>query len=156
MNATSWQTGLRGLLVCCALALVAAPGCGRIKLPRVAPATSSELERLRSLEVVQKEVIPGQDGRAVLTLGLQNDSKQTLWVRAGFDAPGERDDCKLIRSIQAGRRATFGCPQSELLPGSDYRVEVSVYRDLGQSDLAERSTLKFEFTEADLERIRAR
>ena len=157
MNRRVGQTAGRNSITVAALVVsVLGLGCGRIHLPRVAPQTSSELEQLRTLEVVQKKVIAGKDGRAVLTLGLQNSSKQILWVRASFDAPGEQDDCKLVRSIDAGRRSTFGCPQSELVPGADYRVEVTVYRDLEQSDLAERSTLTFEFTEADIEQLQAR
>lgn len=76
--------------------------------------------------------------RPALAGNFVNLRKREISVRVEIDEIDGADDCATSFGLGPEQTRPFACPQSSVAEGKRFRVEVRVYTDLGDTDLAER------------------
>ena len=73
-----------------------------------------------------------------LAVTLVNQKDVNLSVRFEIDEIEGSSDCANSFRLSAGQKFWYSCPQPFVAAGRRYRVDIQVYKDLGQTKLAER------------------
>jgi hypothetical protein len=134
----------RRALVCLALLALLAVGC--FKLPTVRfepPFGRSEWVILRDAGIVESPT-------PAIKVEIVSRTKAPLWVRVLIDDIEGTDDCQNSFRLEAKRSRRYTCPQRVVAAGKRFRAEIIVYRDQGQTKIAERIR-RFVDVEADEE-----
>lgn len=85
-----------------------------------------------------------------LSLGLNNKTDKTIWVRVTFNSPAPGKVCSATEKIDPGKTHMFTCPQKTLVANTDYPVEVLTFLDGPDSNQIESTHTKFYFSDRDV------
>jgi len=107
------------------------------------------------VEIQEAGLLVNRQGQAELGITLVNRLGRELWVRVNFITPTPEDSCLLTKELAAGASEFYVCPQSDLLAGLDYRVEIRVYGDLAQIQLLDTFSTSMRFEPAEVDYIRS-
>lgn len=114
------------------LALASVPGCS--KLPSVR--FDSPFGQSDWVEVQDPTVVPGPF--PALSFSVVNLKDQVVSVHVEIDQIDGEGDCANIFRLEVGRTFRYSCPQRSVAAGQRYRGELRVYKDWGDTKLAER------------------
>lgn len=121
----------RQLALALALIMLGA-GCSRLPTIRFDPPFGrSDWVKLSNSGVIEEPT-------PALRVDIANDTGATLWARIRIDDIVGTDDCLSVLRLESKRSQEFRCPQRSLEAGKQFQAEIIVYRDVGQTRIAER------------------
>lgn len=114
------------------IAALVAFGCsGLPTLKFTPPFGRSDWVELRDSHVV--------DGDApAIAVTIKNRKKKPIWVRMLIDEIEGGNDCQNVFKLNEQESFFFSCPQSAITVDTQYRAELIVFRDMGNTKVAER------------------
>jgi hypothetical protein len=118
-------------LCVCLPAILVVVGCSRLPSVKLNP----PFGRSDWIYIGDSHVI--EEGRPALTVTISNSKKVPLWVRMEIDEIDGDDDCWNTFKLEPGMSHLYYCTQTKVLPGKRYRVEAIVYKNAGNTQLAE-------------------
>jgi len=118
------RAGLLGMLL--------APGC------KTFPTLEVELPFGHTgwIEIAEVRVVEGAAPALAATFIARKD--QPVWVRLTIDGVDDERGCEDEFQLDPYTRYPFRCPQVSLAAGMRYRAELVVYKDIGDTHIAER------------------
>ncbi|MBW2693526.1 MAG: hypothetical protein JRE57_12985 [Deltaproteobacteria bacterium] len=115
-----------------ALASLVAIGCGWMPTVKFTPPFGrSDWVELKDPHVVD-------DDNPAIAVTISNRKKRPIWVRVLIDEIEGGDDCQNVFKLDVGESFFFSCPQSSVEARTQYRVELLVFKDMGNTKVAER------------------
>jgi len=87
--------------------------------------------------VLQDARIDGSPAPAIRA-EVVSQTDATLWIRVLIDDIEGTDDCQNSFRLDAKRSRQYSCPQRVVEVGKRFRAEIIVYKDQGQTKIAER------------------
>jgi hypothetical protein len=124
------------------LVVMLAAGCS--KLPSVS--FDSPFGQSNWVELQDSEVVAGFS--PALQVTIVNLKDDVLSVRFIIDQIEGRDDCQNSFRLNPRQSIRYSCAQLYVAEGKQFRAEVQVYRDWGQTKLAERIRRNIEIEKA--------
>ncbi len=112
------------------------------------PTTS---ESKAPVQMISGGLLLSRTGTPELGLTLVNSSEQMLWVGVHFHTPNGLTDCVLAKELEPASQGLYWCAQPEIQAESDYRIDITVFSDLAQSQLIDTLNTEFRFTQEDIE-----
>ena len=88
------------------------------------------------VELKDPHVVEGDTPALAVTV--TNRKKKPIWVRMLIDEIEGGNDCQNLFKLDVQESFLFSCPQSSVLARTQYLVELLVFRDMGNTKLAER------------------
>jgi len=70
-------------------------------------------------------------------VAVSNPKKVPLWVRVEIDQLEGDDDCMATFKLEPRMSHLYTCPQTFVAAGKRFRAEAIVYRDSGNTEIAE-------------------
>jgi hypothetical protein len=80
---------------------------------------------------------PIDDPTLALAVTIVNRKSVPLWVRMEIDQIEGGDDCVNTFKLQPKTSLPYFCAQTSLRPGKRFRVQATVYKDAGNTKIAE-------------------
>lgn len=80
-------------------------------------------------------VVEGAEPAFVVTVLSQKD--RPIWVRFLIDEIEGDNDCADEFRLDPDSRYVYHCPQARLQKGTEYRADITVFKDFGNTDVAE-------------------
>jgi hypothetical protein len=88
------------------------------------------------VELKDSHVVDGDNPAIAVTI--KNRKKQPIWVRMLIDEIEGGNDCQNVFKLNVQESFFFSCPQSAITVGTQYRAELIVFKDMGNTKVAER------------------
>jgi hypothetical protein len=88
------------------------------------------------VELKDSHVVEGDSPAIAVTV--TNRKKRPIWVRMLIDEIEGGNDCQNVFKLDVQESFFFSCPQSSLQARTQYRVELLVFKDMGNTKVAER------------------
>ena len=88
------------------------------------------------VELKDSHVVDGDNPAIAVTI--KNRKKQPIWVRMLIDEIEGGNDCQNVFKLNVQESFFFSCPQSAITVDTQYRVELIVFKDMGNTKIAER------------------
>lgn len=115
-----------------ALASLVAIGCSGLPTLKFTP----PFGRSDWVELTDPHVIDGDNSAIAVTI--TNQKKKPIWVRMLIDEIEGGDDCQNVFKLDVQESFFFSCPQNSVEARTQYRVELIVFKDIGNTKVAER------------------
>jgi len=122
----------RPFLFVAIVAMLALLGCIRLPTLRF----NSPFGQTDWVELRDSQVLSGPDSAFVVTV--VNQKEQSIWVRFLIDEIEGANDCADAFRLDARSEYTYRCAQPRLVAGAQYRAELTVFKDFGNTKVAER------------------
>jgi len=114
------------------LAALVVFGCGGLPTLKFTP----PFGRSDWVELTDSHVVTGDNSALAVTI--TNRKKKPIWVRMLIDEIEGGNDCQNVFKLDVQESFFFSCPQSSLQARTQYRVELIVFKDIGNTKVAER------------------
>ncbi len=88
------------------------------------------------VELRDSHVVDGDTPAIAVTI--KNRKKKPIWVRMLIDEIEGGNDCQNVFKLNEQESFFFSCPQTSITVGTRYRAELIVFRDMGNTKIAER------------------
>lgn len=88
------------------------------------------------VELKGSHVITGDNPAIAVTI--TNRKKKPIWVRMLIDEIDGGDDCQNVFKLDTQESFLFSCPQTSIEERTQYRAELIVFKDMGNTKVAER------------------
>jgi hypothetical protein len=123
---------LRRPLLLTLVVTLALAGCIRLPTLRF----NSPFGETNWVALTQSQVLEKPSPAFVVTV--TNQKNQPLWVRFLIDEIDGANDCADVFQLDPESSYTYRCPQATLKEGAGYRAELTVFKDFGNTEVAER------------------
>jgi hypothetical protein len=115
-----------------ALASLVAVGCSWLPTVKFTP----PFGRSDWVETTDPHVIDGDNPAIAVTI--KNRKKKPIWVRMLIDEIEGGNDCQNVFKLNEQESFFFSCPQTSITADTQYRAEILVFKDMGNTKVAER------------------
>ncbi len=88
------------------------------------------------VELKDSHVVDGD--RPAIAVTITNRKKTPIWVRMLIDEIEGGDDCENAFKLGVGESFFYSCPQDSVHAHMQYRAELIVFKDMGNTQMAER------------------
>lgn len=107
-------------------------GCGWMPTVKFTP----PFGRSNWVELKDPHVVEGDNPAIAVTI--TNRKKKPIWVRMLIDEIEGGNDCQNVFKLDVQESFFFSCPQTVIQARTQYRVELMVFKDMGNTKVAER------------------
>ena len=122
----------RRMLPASILTAVVVFGCGWMPTVKFTP----PFGRSDWVELTDSHIVGGD--APALAVTITNRKKKPIWVRMLIDEIDGGNDCQHVFKLNVQESFFFSCPQSTVQARTQYRVELIVFKDMGNTKVAER------------------